>query len=208
MGCPTATWNDFSTHNIQKDVMLKVCSNFLQDVEQIRMESATMRQEMWNLQKNFKNTELIACQEILDFGLPPKRETKKLSGSVTIFYKNGHTPKWCRKTMRDEGIRRVQHDKSLNKNIAPIREYGTSDSNCRSQHHQYVDQCPDSDDVKIPSNNLLTTEEEASQDESNDLTPLEPKFISTTNGMSFNTAQITSTGESDDEQSNPLPMGF
>ena len=36
--CPNATRNDFSTHNIQEDIMLQVCSNFLHDVEQIKTE--------------------------------------------------------------------------------------------------------------------------------------------------------------------------
>ena len=44
-------------------------------------------------------------------------------------------------------------------------------------------------------------------DESNELIPYEPRFISRTDGMSFNLAQFTSTGESDDEMSNPLPLG-
>ena len=30
-----ATWNEFSTQNIQEDLMLQVSSNFLHDVEQI-----------------------------------------------------------------------------------------------------------------------------------------------------------------------------
>ena len=38
-------------------------------------------------QQNFKNTELIPWKEIVDHELPPKRETKKLSGSVTIVIK-------------------------------------------------------------------------------------------------------------------------
>ena len=38
-------------------------------------------------EQNFKNTELIAWKEMLDHGLPPKKETKKLSGSVTIVIK-------------------------------------------------------------------------------------------------------------------------
>ena len=49
MECPNATRNDFSTQNFQEDVMLQVCSNFLHDVEQIKIELATMRQEMRNL---------------------------------------------------------------------------------------------------------------------------------------------------------------
>ena len=97
---------------------------------------------------------------------------------------------------------------SLKKYIAPIREKGTIDSICSSKHNQNVDLCPDSEDVNIPINRLLTTEDGACKDESNDVTPLEPKFISTTNGMSFNMARFSSVGESDDELSDPLPLGY
>ena len=140
-------------------------------------------------------------------GSHPKGKPKSVR-FCNYCHKNGHTSKWCRKKMRDEEIWRVQHDISLNKIIAPIREYGTSDSNCRSQHDQNVDRCPDSDDLNIQTNKLLTTEEETCQDESNDLTPPEPTFFSRTNGMSFNMAQVTLTGESDDEQPDPFPLGY
>ena len=49
MECPNGTRNAFSTQNFQEDVMLQVCSNFLRDVEQIKIELAIMRQEMRNL---------------------------------------------------------------------------------------------------------------------------------------------------------------
>ena len=54
---------------------------------------------------------------------------KKTVRFCNYCHKNGHTPNWCRKKMRDEEIRRVQHDMSFYKDTAPIREYGTSDSN-------------------------------------------------------------------------------
>ena len=47
--CLNPTRNNFSTYNIQEDVMLQVCSNFLHDVERIKIELATMRQELKNL---------------------------------------------------------------------------------------------------------------------------------------------------------------
>ena len=103
--------------------------------------------------------------------------------------------------MRDDEIRRVQHDMSFNKKIAPIREYGTSDCNCRSR-------CPDSDDVNIPTNKHLSTEDETCQHESNNVSPLEPKFFSTTNVMSFRMAQLNSTEKSDKEWSDLLPLGY
>ena len=97
---------------------------------------------------------------------------------------------------------------SSKKNNAPIREYRTSNSNCSPKHNQNVDLCPDSDDANIPIHKLLTTEVGTCKVESNDVTPLEPKFISTTNGMSFNKARFSSVGESDDELSDPLPLGY
>ena len=66
--------------------------------------------------------------------------------------------------MRDGEKRRVQHDMSFYENIVPIRKYGTSDSNCRSQHDQNVDRCPDLDNVNIPTNKLLSTDDETCQD--------------------------------------------
>ena len=48
MECPNANRNDFSSQIFQEDVMLQVCSNFLHDIEQIKVELATMRQEMRN----------------------------------------------------------------------------------------------------------------------------------------------------------------
>ena len=96
----------------------------------------------------------------------------------------------------------------LEKYIAPIREHGTSDSICSSKYNQNVDLCSDSEDVNIPINKLPTTEDGPCKGESNDVNPQEPKFISTTNGMSFNMARFNSIGESDAELSNPLPLGY
>ena len=39
---PNVTWNDFSTHIIQKDVSFKEYSNFLFDEEQTKTELATL----------------------------------------------------------------------------------------------------------------------------------------------------------------------
>ena len=110
--------------------------------------------------------------------------------------------------MRKEETRKVPHDMCFKKNIAPIREHRTSDFNCRSYYDRNVDRYPDLDDGKIPTDELIPTGEEAWQDESNGLTPPQPTFISRTDGMSFNMAQITSTGKFDDDQSDPLPLGF
>ena len=121
---------------------------------------------------------------------------------------NGHTQNWCRRRMRDKEIRRVQSDMSLKKNVAPIWDCGFSDFNRESQYGQNRDRPPDSTDGNNPTKELLTTEGEASQDGSNELIPNKPRFNSRTDGLSFNMAQFTSTGESDDDMSDPQPLGY
>ena len=187
--------------------MLQVCSNFLHDVEQIRNELPRMRQEMKNLRTELQKHRVKCVEGNFRPWAPNQKGNRKLSGSVTVVTETD-TPKWCRKKMRDEERRRVQHDMSFNKNFVPIREYGTSDSNCRSQHDQNVGRCPDSDDVNFPTNKFLTTEDGTCQDEKDDVTPLESKFFSTTNGMSFRMAHFNSAEESDHELSHPLPLGY
>ena len=193
MECPNATRNDFSTQTFQKDVMLQVSSNFLHDVEQIKIELATMRQQMRNLRTELQEHRVNSMEGNFIPWAPTQKGNQKTVRFCNYCHKNPHTPKWCRKKMGDEEIRRVQHDMSFNKIIAPKREYGTSDSNCRSQLDENVDRCPDSDDVNIPTNKLLSTEDETCQNESNNVTPLEPKFIPTTNIMTFRMAQFNSS---------------
>ena len=110
--------------------------------------------------------------------------------------------------MRDEEIRRVQYDMSLKRKVAPIWDSGTSVFNHESQYSQNRDRPPDWIDGNNPTNGLLTTEGENWQNGSNELIPNEPRFISRADGMSFNMAQFNSTGESDAEMSDPLPLGY
>ena len=121
---------------------------------------------------------------------------------------NGHTQNWCRKRMQDEEIPRVQYDMSFKRNVAPIWDYGTNNFICESQSGQDRDRPPDSIDGNNPTNELLTIEGDSWHDESKNLVANEPRFISRTDGMSFNIAHFTSTGESDDEMSDSLPLGY
>ena len=51
---PNATWNDFSTRMIQRDVSFQVSSNFLNDEEQAKAQLATFGQEMKNLRSELQ----------------------------------------------------------------------------------------------------------------------------------------------------------
>ena len=209
MEYPNVTWNDFSNHNIQQDLMLQVSSNFLHDVEQIKIELATLGQEMRNLRVELQEYRLIAMEEKSRPWAPTKKEKKKTVRFCDYCHKNGHTPKWCRKKMRDEEIRKIQYEMSSKRNHVPNQNHDTNAVDRSAQYDQNVDRCLNSDEGNNPTNELpLATEAETGQDESNEITPRERRSFSRNSGMKFNVAQVTSAGESDDELSDPFPLGY
>ena len=205
---PNATWNDFSTNNIQEDVMLQICSNFLHDVEQIRIELLSMRRKLRNLRVEFQEHPPNAMKGNYRPWDPNQKEKQKSARFCTYCHKNGHTPKWCRKKIRDEEIRKIHNEMSSKRNHVPNQNHGTNAVDHSAQYDQNVDQPPDSDDRNNPTNEHQPTKEEAGQNESNEITPPERKSFSRNSGMNFNVTQVKSAGESDDELSDPLPLGY
>ena len=209
MECPNATRNDFSTHNFQEDIMLDVCSNFLHDVEQIKTELTTMRREMRKLRTELQEHRVNCVGRNFRPWVLAQEGNQKTVRFCNYCHKNGHTPKWCRKKMRDEEIRKIQYEMTSKNNHVPNQNHGTNAVDRSAQYDQNVEQCLNSDDGHNPTNELpLTTEEETGQDEYNEVTPPERRSFSRNSGMRFNAAQFTSDGESDDELSNPLPLGY
>ena len=201
-----ATWNDFSTRIIQTDVSYQDSSSFLNDEEQTKVQLASLGQEMKNLRSELHEHRVNPLENSRQPD-PNQKGRHNVARYCNYCHINGHTQNWCRRRMRDEEIRAVQYDVSLKKNVAPIWDCGTSDFNRESQYGKNRDRPPDSTDGNNSTNELLTTEGEAWQDGSTELIPDEPRFISGTNGLSFNMAQFTSTGDSGDEMSNALPLG-
>ena len=60
---PNATWTDFSTGIIQRDVSYQVFSNFLNDEEQTKMQMASLRQEMKNLRSELQQHQVNAQED-------------------------------------------------------------------------------------------------------------------------------------------------
>ena len=77
MGYPNATWNKFSSHNIQEDVMIQVFSIFLLDVKQVKTELAILRQEMRNLGVELQELRVMAMEGISRARAPIKRGNQK-----------------------------------------------------------------------------------------------------------------------------------
>ena len=97
MAYPNATWNDFSTHNTKDDVMVQESSNFLHDLEQIKTELATLIQEMRNLRVELQVHRLNAMEGNSRPWAPTQKGKQTTVRFCNYCYKNGHTPKWCRK---------------------------------------------------------------------------------------------------------------
>ena len=205
---PNTTRNDFSTKNVQADVMIQVCSNFLHDVEHIKTELAILGQEMRNLGLELQEHRVTAMEGNTKTWALNQKEKQKTARFCNYCHKNGHTPRWCRKKIRDEETRKTKNEITSTSNQVPKQNHGTSAVDCSAQYDQNVDQSPDSDDGNNPTNEHQPTEEETGQDESNEITPPELKSLSRKGGMSFNVAQVTSAGESDNELSDPPPLGY
>ena len=96
-----ATWNDFSTPIIPKDVSFPVSSTFMNYEEQTKARTSTLGQELKNLQSEIQEHHHNAVE-----GMRPVDPYQKGRQNATRFCKfyttNGHTPSWCRKKLRDE----------------------------------------------------------------------------------------------------------
>ena len=112
-----ATWNDFSTHIIQKDVSFKVSSNFLNDEEQTKAELASLGQEMKNLRTELQEHRINTVD-----GTPkPVDPNRKGRQNATRFCNycrtNGHTSSWCRKKIRDEELKKIENERIAEKKL-------------------------------------------------------------------------------------------
>ena len=120
---PNATWNDFSTKLVQRDVSFQVSFNFLNDEEQTKAQMATLGQQMKNLRSELQEHRVNALE-----GSPRTVETnQKGRQNATPFCNycrsNGHTPSWCRKKIRDEELKRIENERNAEKKVTFTQDY-------------------------------------------------------------------------------------
>ena len=120
---PNATWNDFLTHLINKDVSYQVCTSFLNDEEQNKAQMASLGQEMKNLRTELKEHRVNA----LEGNQRHVNRNQKGRQNATTFCgycrTNGHTPSVCRKKIRDEEIKNLQNEATAEKKITFTQDY-------------------------------------------------------------------------------------
>ena len=102
---PNATWNDFSTHLINKDVSYQVSTSFLNDEEQNKAQMASLGQELRNLRTELKEHRINALEGNQRPGDPNQKGRQNATRFCGYCRTNGQTPNYCRKKMRDEELR-------------------------------------------------------------------------------------------------------
>ena len=120
---PNATWNDFSTHLINKDVSYQVSTSFLNDEEQNKAQMASLGQELKNLRTELKEHRINALegsQRPVDPNQKGRQNATRFCGYCRT---NGHTPNYCRKKMRDEEIKKLQNETTAEKKVTFTQDY-------------------------------------------------------------------------------------
>ena len=89
---PNATWNDFSTHLINKDVSYQVSTRFLNDEVQNKFQMAPLGQELENLRTDLKEHRVNAL-EGNQKSIDPNQKGRQNATRFRRFCRtNGHTP--------------------------------------------------------------------------------------------------------------------
>ena len=123
MELPNATWNDFPTHLINKDVSYQVFTSFLNDKEQNKAQIASLGQDLKNLRTDLKEhrvNDLEGNQRPVDPNQKGRQNATRFFGYCRT---NGHTPNYCRKKMRDEEIKKLQNEATAEKKVTFTQDY-------------------------------------------------------------------------------------
>ena len=120
---PNATWNDFSTMIIQRDVSFQVSSNFLNDEEQTKAQMATLSQAMTSLRSELQEHRVNTVEENSRTVDPNQTVSQNATRFCAYCRTNGLTPNWCRKKIRYEELKRIENERTTEKTVMFTQDY-------------------------------------------------------------------------------------
>ena len=120
---PNATWNDFSTHLINKDVSCQVSTRFLNDEEQNKAQMTALGKELKNLQTELKEHRVNTLEGNMKPIDPNQKGRQSATRFCGYFRTNGHTPNQCRKKIRDEEVKKLQNEARAAKKVTFTQDY-------------------------------------------------------------------------------------
>ena len=118
-----ATWNEFSTRIIQRDVSFQVSSNFLNDEDQIKAQMATLGQEMKNLRCELQEHRVNAVEGTTRPVDPNQKRRQNATRFCNYCRTNEPTPNWCRKKIPDEELKRIENERTAEKRVTFTQYY-------------------------------------------------------------------------------------
>ena len=118
---PNATWKDFPTHLIKKDVSYQVSTSFLNDEEQNKAQKASLGQELKNRRTELKEHR-INVLEGSQKSFDPNQKGRNIGTRFCGYCRtNAHTPNYCRKKIRDEQTKKLQNEATAEKSLRSRR---------------------------------------------------------------------------------------
>ena len=120
---PNATWNEVSTHLINKDLSYQDCTSFLNDKELNKAQMASLGQELENLRTELKEHRLNALEGNQKSTDPNQKGRKNAERFCGCCRTNGHTPNYCRKKMRDEEVKKLENEATAGKKVTSTHDY-------------------------------------------------------------------------------------
>ena len=139
---PNATWNDFSSHILQKDVSFQVSSNFLNDEEQTKAELASLGQEKKHLRTELQEHRVNAVEGTSKPVDPNQKERQNATRFCIYCCTNGQTPSWCRKKKRGPIHGSEQWNNNGNSSYRPNSYYGQENQSRGRLFDRRSDQFP------------------------------------------------------------------
>ena len=98
-------------------------SNFLNDEEQTKAQMATLGQEMKNLRSELQEHRVKAVEGICRTVDPNQKGRQNATRFCNYCCTNGHTPSWCRKKIRDEEMKRIENERTVESRFTFTQDY-------------------------------------------------------------------------------------
>ena len=123
MGHPNATWNNFSTHLVIKDVFYQVSTNFLKNEEQNKAQMASLGPELKNLRTELKDYRVNALEGNKRH-VDPNQKGRQIATRFWGYCRTkGCTPNYCRNKIWDEEIKKLQNEATSEKKFTFNQDY-------------------------------------------------------------------------------------
>ena len=84
---------------------------------------ATLGQEKKNVQSELQEHRVSAVEGTPRTVNPNQKGRQNATRFCNYYHTNGHTPSWCRKKIRDEKMKRIENERTVDKKVTFTQDY-------------------------------------------------------------------------------------